>query len=279
MTTNQKTNDQKGLHSQVAVVTGGGRGIGRVMVQKLAEAGAAVAIVARTSEQLEETASLIESAGGSVKAWIADVTDEKRITEFVVEVEQSLGPISLLVNNAGRAKASGPIWESDPDEWWRDMEINLRGPYLCTRAVLPGMISRRNGTIINIASNVGVWPTPYATAYSCSKAALLRFTDSVAESVKPMDVQVFAISPGWVWTAMPAAAGKEMKKADPKFEGIPDSDVSPPELAANLVVRLASGEADQLTGRYIHVTDNLDEMISMSAKIQKDDLYALRLQT
>ena len=199
----------------------------------------------------------------------------------MVEVEQWLGPISLLVNNAGRASASasGPVWESNPDEWWRDMEINLHGPYLCTRAVQPGMISRRNGRIINRASNVGVWPTPYATAYSCSKAAILRFTESVAESVKPIGVQVFAISPGWVWTAMTEAAVKQMKKANPKFEGIPDSDVSPPELAANLVVRLASGEADKLTGRYIHVTDNLDEMTSMADKIQEDDLYALRLQT
>lgn len=276
---NQKTNEQKHLHSQIAVVTGGGRGIGRVMAQHLAEAGAAVAVVARTSEQLEETVSLIESVGGNVKAWTADVTDEKRISEFVAEVEQSLGPISLLVNNAGVANASGPIWMGDANDWWRDMEINLRGPYLCMRAVLPGMISRKSGRIVNIASNIGIRPAPYATAYSCSKAALLRLTDSVSESVQAMGIQVFAISPGWVWTAMTERAVKEIEKADPDFEGIPDSDVSPPELVANLIVRLASGEADKLTGRYIHVTDDLDKLIAMADKIQEEDLYALRLQT
>lgn len=183
MTKSQETNKQEASRSQDAVVTGGGRGIGRVIAQQLAAAGVAVAIVARTSDQLEQTASLIKTAGGSVSAWAADVTDEKRINEIMAAVEESSGPITLLVNNAGRSSSSGPVWEGDPDEWWRDVEVNLRGPFLCTRAVLPGMISRRKGRIVNIASNVGIRPAPYATAYSCSKAALLRFTDSVAESV------------------------------------------------------------------------------------------------
>jgi len=278
MTKSQETNKQEDPRSQVAVVTGGGRGIGRVIAQQLAAAGAAVAIVARTSEQLEQTASLIETAGGSVSAWAADVTDGKRINEVMAAVEESLGPITLLVNNAGRSSSSGPVWEGDPDEWWRDVEINLRGPFLCTRAVLPRMISRRKGRIVNIASNAGIRPTPYATAYSCSKAALLRFTDSVAESVKALSVQVFAISPGWVWTAMTERTVRVMKEKMPDFEGIPESQVSPPELAANLVVRLASGEADNLTGRYIHVTDDLDELILTAAEIQEQDLYALRLK-
>ena len=161
----------------------------------------------------------------------------------------------------------------------RDVEINLRGPYLCARAVLPGMISRRKGRIVNVGSNVGIRPAPYATAYSCSKAALLRFTDSVAESVKAMDIQVFAISPGWVWTTMTEHIVKVMEELMPDFKGIPDSQAFPPELAANLIVRLALGEADNLTGRYIHVTDNLDELILAAEKIQEQDLYALRLQT
>lgn len=279
MTKSQETNKQEASRSQDAVVTGGGRGIGRVIAQQLAAAGVAVAIVARTSEQLEQTASLIETAGGSVSAWAADVTDEKRINEIIAAVEESSGPITLLVNNAGRSSSSGPVWEGDPDEWWRDVEVNLRGPFLCTRAVLPGMISRRKGRIVNIASNVGIRPAPYATAYSCSKAALLRFTDSVAESVQALGVQVFAISPGWVWTEMTEHTVRVMKENVPDFEGIPESQVSPPELAANLVVRLASGKADNLTGRYIHVTDDLDELILTAAEIQEQDLYALRLQT
>jgi len=277
--TNQESNQQTDLRSQVAVVTGGGRGIGRVIAQQLAAAGAAVAILARTQAQLEQTTSLIETTGGTVLAWPADVTDESRVNQVIAEIEQSLGPITLLVNNAGRNNASGPVWEGDPDEWWRDVEINLRGPYLCSRAVLPGMISRKSGRIVNIASNVGIRPHPYVTAYACSKAALLRFTDSVAESVKAMGIQIFAISPGWVWTAMTEQAVKVMEEVIPDFEGIPDSEVSPPELAGHLVVRLASGEADNLSGRYIHIQDNLDELILTAERIQKEDLYTLRLQT
>ncbi|MEN8242419.1 MAG: SDR family oxidoreductase, partial [Chloroflexota bacterium] len=192
MTEKQKLTNQKELGSQVAVVTGGGRGIGRVISQKLAAAGASVAVLSRTQSQLDETVSLIKSAGGTVSAWSADVADENQIKAVIEEVESTLGPITLLVNNAGSGTASGPIWEGDSDDWWRDVEINLRGPYLCTRTVLPGMISRRNGRIVNIGSNVAIRPTPYATAYSCSKAALLRFTDSVAESVSAMGIQVFA---------------------------------------------------------------------------------------
>ena len=267
------------LNAQVAVVTGGGRGIGRAMAQHLAAAGAAVAILSRTQEQLDQTVSLIEAAGGRVSAWAVDVTDEQAINQTITAVEQSLGPITLLVNNAGSSQSSGPIWEGDPADWWRDLEINLRGPYLCSRAVLPGMISRGHGRIVNVASNLGIRPAPYATAYSCSKAALLRLTDSLAESVQAMGISVFAISPGWVWTAMTERAIQVMQEQIPDFAGIPDNQVSPPELAANLVVRLASGQADPLTGRYIHVTDNLDELILTADKIQEQDLYALRLQT
>jgi NAD(P)-dependent dehydrogenase (short-subunit alcohol dehydrogenase family) len=274
---NRKTEEIRDLHSQVAIVTGGGRGIGRSTAQMLAEAGAKVAVIARTEDQLEETAALIRSAGGNVSVFPADVTDEQRIKHVTAEVERLLGPITLLINNAGSGKAAGPIWSGDADEWWRDVEVNLRGPYLCSRAVLPGMIARREGRIINIASNAGIRPVPYASAYSCSKAALLRFTDTLAESVEALGIRVFAISPGWVWTEMTEHAFKIMKEAMPDFQGIPDNEVYQPEVAAKLVVRLASGEADTLSGRYIHVNDDLDGLISDVKRIQEEDLYTLRL--
>jgi NAD(P)-dependent dehydrogenase (short-subunit alcohol dehydrogenase family) len=275
MTSEPQTNQN--LHDQVAVITGGGRGIGRVIAQRLASAGVPVAILARSKDQLDEAESEIEASGGRVLAFAADVTDEARILDAAAEVEHTLGPITLLVNNAGSSRASGPLWTGDPDEWWRDVEINLRGPYICSRAVLPSMIARQQGRIINISSNAGIYPNPYVTAYSCSKAALLRLTDSLAASVQALGIQVFAISPGWVWTEMTERAVEKMKQMIPNFQGIPDSDICPPEMAAELVLRLARGEGDQLTGRYIHVKDDLDSMISNAEQIIASGLYTLRL--
>lgn len=274
---NSDLNSKFELNSHVAVVTGGGRGIGRAIAQALAEAGAKVAVLARTGSELEETVELIESSGGVARAWRADVTDAARIREVVKEVEGSLGPITILVNNAGRGMAGGPIWETDQEEWWRDVEVNLKGPFLCSSLVLPGMITRRQGTIINISSYVGVRATPDATAYACSKAALLRLTDSVAMSVKEYGVTVFAVSPGWVWTRMTERVVEQLKANDPTFEGIPESQVHSAEEGARLVVRLCTGEADLLTGRFIHVVDDLDAMLADAEKIIADDLYALRL--
>jgi 3-oxoacyl-[acyl-carrier protein] reductase len=266
------------LTGQVALVTGGGRGIGRSIAIGLAAAGASVAILARTAEQLTETADLIHAQGGRVETFIADVTDEQRIYAIAAKIERSLGPITLLVNNAASSYASGPLWTGDADEWWRDIEINLRGPYLCLRAVLPGMLARQQVRILNLGTNAAIWPAPYVSAYSCSKAALLRLTDSLAESVRSFGIQVFAISPGWVWTDMTRRAVEKMKEMNPDFDGIPESDVSSLEEVAQFVLRMASGEADSLTGRYIHIKNDLDLLLADIQRIQEEDLYTLRLK-
>jgi NAD(P)-dependent dehydrogenase (short-subunit alcohol dehydrogenase family) len=143
------------LTGQVAIVTGGGRGISRSAAIGLADAGAAVAILSRTAEQLAETAELIHAQGGRVKTFVADVTDEQYMNAIAADVESSLGPITLLVNNAASGRASGPIWTGDADEWWRDIENNLRGPYLCSRAVLPGMHARQQGRMIDLGRQAG----------------------------------------------------------------------------------------------------------------------------
>jgi 3-oxoacyl-[acyl-carrier protein] reductase len=266
------------LTGQVAIVTGGGRGIGRSIAIGLAAAGTSVAILARTAEQIKETADLIHQVGGRVETFVADVTDEQRVNDIAAQVESSLGPITLLINNAAGGRSSGPIWEGDADDWWRDIEVNLRGPYLCTRAVLPGMLARQQGRIINLGTNIAVRPAPYVSAYSCSKAALLRLTDSLAESVRGFGIQVFAISPGWVWTDMTRRAVEIMKEMNPDFAGIPESEVDPPEKVVKLVLRIASGEVDSLSGRYIHVRDDLDLLLTDIQRIQEEDLYTLRLK-
>ena len=143
------------LDSQVALVTGGGRGIGAGVARELAQAGMRVAVAARSAAQVEGVA---EEIGGL--AVVADVSEEASVARMVVDVEQALGPIDLLVNNAGvsGSVSPGPVWEEDPAEWWRVFEVNVLGAYLCCRAVLGGMASRGGGRIVNVGSGAGYLP-------------------------------------------------------------------------------------------------------------------------
>ncbi|MBD2079348.1 SDR family NAD(P)-dependent oxidoreductase [Leptolyngbya sp. FACHB-17] len=130
------------LSNQVAVVTGC-RGLGRVYAIGLAAVGASVAIIARSADQLEETVALIAQNGGRAAAFIANVTDQRAIEEVAQQIETQLGPVDLLINNAGVFPPFGPIWEIDPEAWWRNIEVNLQGVLLVTRSFLPAMIARR----------------------------------------------------------------------------------------------------------------------------------------
>lgn len=197
----------------------------------------------------------------------------------VAHVEADLGSADILVNNAGRFRAIGPLWEVDPNEWWRDVEVNLLGAFHCAHAVLPGMIARGRGHIVNVASNAAIQPGPYSTAYSVSKAALLRLTDSLAAAV-PYGVYVFAISPGRVRTAMAEylIASPMGEKWLPHWQTIRPEDLVPPERAARLAVFLASGRADALSGRYIHVSEDIEALARRAEVVRRDDLYTLRLR-
>src|SRR5262245_52379516 len=132
----------KKLTGQVAIVTGGGRGIGKAIALGLAKAGCSVAVVARAHDQLAETVKQVTQPGSRAISVTADDSDPDAVQKMVLEVEETLGSVDLLVNNAGLAGPIGPTWETAPDDWWRCLEVNLRGPMLCSRAVLPGMITR-----------------------------------------------------------------------------------------------------------------------------------------
>src|SRR5262245_46759765 len=190
------------LSNMVAIVTGGGRGIGRAVARALANAGAGVSIAARSENELTEAAALLREVSDRVAAIQTDVTDTVAVRRLVEETRRQLGPVDVLVNNAGTCHALGPVSEVDPDVWWRDVEVSLRGSFLCARAVLPDMLARKSGRIINMGSGVGLRPVPFVSAYSCGKAALLRLTDSIALETRGHGVSVFAISPGNVQTAM-----------------------------------------------------------------------------
>jgi 3-oxoacyl-[acyl-carrier protein] reductase len=248
--------------SGVALVTGGGRGIGARIAHELASAGMKVAVSARTREQVEEVAKEI---GGL--AVVADVSSPGDAEAMVAEVERELGPIDLLVNNAGIAGWEvEPAWEASPADWWRVYEINVLGAYLVSRAVIPGMIERGRGRILNTGSGSGYLPGQRTTAYGGSKAALYRFGEGLALQLAEHGIPVFTFSPGLVQTDMTESFGENMPW-------------TPPELAPQLVRVLASGRADKLSGRYIHAEhDDIEDLIRRADEILEADLNAIRLQ-
>ena len=271
------------LTDQVVIVTGGGRGIGHGIALTLAEAGAKVAVTARSTNQLVDTVAVIKKAGGRGMAVTADVTSQHAVEQLVHQVEKELGPVDLLVNNAGVSGPMGPLWEVEPDAWWRTIEVNLRGSYLCTRTVLPGMVNRGHGRVISVASIAGQWPWPNVAAYATSKCALIRFTENLAVEAKAHGVSAFSIGPGFVRTAMiedQAGSPEDEKWLGGLFRNVLAEDrVIPLEHVVDLVILLASGQADSLSGCFFKVENDVREMVQRAEEIQQGDLYTLRIRT
>ena len=258
------------LTSKTALVTGGGRGIGRGIAIGLVEAGMRVAVTARSADELAETVKLTD---GRAVAVAADVSDAAAVHAMAREVEARIGPVDLLVNNAGVSGPYGRLWACDPEDWWRCQEINVRGPFLCCREVLPGMMARRRGRIVNVASGAGIIAIPDMSAYVVSKTALVRFSEQLALEAAPHGVKVFPIRPGVVKTAMV----EEGRKHIPLVQRLLDEgrDVAP-SVVADLILRLGSGRLDVLSGRLITVNDDLDELVRRAAEIEREELLALR---
>lgn len=242
------------LAGEVAVVTGAGRGIGRAIALAQAEAGAKVALLARTASEIETAAGEIEAGGGVGRAYRVDILDLASVTRTFAAIEADLGPVSLLTNNAGAFAAIGPIWEVDPEAWWRDIETNVRGTFNCCRAALPAMIGRKRGRIINMVGGGTAGSFPHGSGYATSKAGLLRLTECVADTLSGSGVRLFAMDPGLVRTAMTeyqltSQAGQTYLDA---IVGLFDRGVNvPPTLAARLSVDIGSGRFDRLAGRML----------------------------
>ncbi|HET9673980.1 MAG TPA: SDR family oxidoreductase [Gaiellaceae bacterium] len=245
----------------IALVTGGGRGIGANIARELTRAGMRVAVSARTRAQVEEVAREIDGL-----AIEADVSKREDVERMVETVERELGPIDLLVANAGVMIEETAAWEVDPDEWWHVQEINVLGVYLSTRAVIPGMLERGRGRIVITASGAAYLPGSRGTAYSTSKAAVNRYGETLALQLEGR-IPVFPISPGLVRTDMIGG-----RLGD-------DAPWTPPELAPELVRELASGRFDRLSGRYLHAEhDPPDELEGRIDEILENDLNAVRLR-
>jgi NAD(P)-dependent dehydrogenase (short-subunit alcohol dehydrogenase family) len=268
------------LDGQVALVTGGGRGIGRAIGEALAAAGARVALAARSGDELAETVSAVGAGGGVARGWTLDVTDLGAVGGVVAEAEAALGPVTLLVNNAGTAQEPGPLWEADPGDWWRDLEVHVRGAFNCCRAVLPGMVERRRGRVVNIGSLVGARDEPYVTAYACAKAAFFRLTGTLAAETAGHGISVLCVSPGLVRTRMveQSLLGEAGRRWRPQIRTVPPEEYTPARRTGDLLVRIAAGEADPLSGRFLHAEDDLDELLADAGRVAAEDLLTLRLR-
>ena len=239
-----------------ALVTGGGRGIGADIARELAGAGWHVTVTGRTAGQVEEVAAEI---GGT--AVVGDVSKREDVERMIAAAE----PIDLLVANAGIAGWEDS-WETDPDDWWHVLEVNVLGVYLTCRLALPTMIERGGGRIVITGSGAAYLPGSSSAAYSASKAAVCRFGEVLAAQVEPRGVKVFVISPGLV-------------KSELTKHFSDDLPWTPPELAPQLVLELASGRFDALAGRYLHAEhDPPDELERRIDRIVAEDLNAIRLR-
>ena len=204
----------------VALVTGAGRGIGREIALALAREGCHVAIAARSPDQVAAAAAAVAGLGVQALPPVLDVTAEGAVARGVASTAARLGPVDVLVNNAGIAE-SAPFAKTDAALWDRHFRVNATGPYLLARAVLPGMLERRWGRVINVASLAGLVGAPYVTAYTASKHALVGFTRALAAEVAGKGVTVNAICPGFaatdiVWNGarnIAARTGKSFEEA------------------------------------------------------------------
>jgi NAD(P)-dependent dehydrogenase (short-subunit alcohol dehydrogenase family) len=254
------------LDGQVGLVTGGGRGIGASVARELASAGMRVAVTGRTREQVELVAAEIDGL-----ALVGDVSEREVVERWVGEIEERLGPIDLLVNNAAVIGAPEPFWERDPDEWWRVFEVNVLGPFLCCWAVLPGIVQRGRGRIVNVTSGAAYLPSLPAnaqdTSYPASKAALARFSETLAAQLAGSGVFVFAISPGLIRSEMTATLADDLPW-------------TPPEAPSRLIRKLAEGKGDLLAGRYLHAEHDadLEALAGRVVEVREQDLNAIRLR-
>ncbi len=241
--------DQGELSGQVAMVTGAARGIGRAVATRLANDGARVAIADIDQQAASATAKAIGDGAIPVRL---DVTDEEQWTTAVSLVEGTLGPVSVLVNNAGIAGRSAPAWELSYTEWRQVIDIDLGGVFLGCRAVLPGMIERGFGRIVNIASIAGKEGNPNAAPYSAAKAGVLGLTKAIAKEVAARGVIVNAVTPAVIETEILKQVSEEHVAY--MTSRIPMGRVGQPEEVAAMVRFLCSKDVTFSTGAVFDVS-------------------------
>lgn len=243
----------------VALVTGASRGIGRALAEALVADGWRVAALARDAAALSDLAAAAPQ--DRVLPLVADVTDGPAMAQAAAALAALWRAPDLVVANAGVLGAVGPTWEVDPDRWWGDMEVNVRGVFTTLHVTLPAMVERGSGRVVIMSSGLGRSPSPWSSAYGASKAAVTHLASSLGHELNGTGVAVFAISPGMVRTDMtdwPAG----LLAHRPDLAELPGDAYLPPSAAVGLVRDLASGRFDRLSGRFIHVRDDREALLA-----------------
>ena len=251
---------QDGMHTgRVALVTGAGRGIGAATARLLAEEGAAVALAARTEEEIISVAGEITSRGGTAIPVRVDVADEVSVSSCFETVRAELGDVTILVNNAGTPGVPLPVAATKPESWRRAFDVNVTGTFLCAREALPGMASANWGRIINVSSAAARHPVAGMAAYGASKAALDQLTRVLALEGEPYGISVMGVYPGVIDTRMQEESrsfgqnliGKQLHRM---FQGYKDYNMlRPPEDPADLICHLCTPAAKRLSGHIIRL--------------------------
>ena len=243
----------------VALVTGASRGIGRALAEDLLARGWRVAALSRDQEALSAFAAA--APADRVLPLVADVTDGPAMSQSFAALAALWRVPDLVVANAGVLAAVGPTWQTDPEQWWYEFEVNVRGVYTTLRNVVPAMVQRGSGRVVVMSSGLGRAPSPWSSAYGASKAAITHLVSSIAAELTGTGVAVFAISPGMVRTDM-TDWPEELLAHRPDLASMPDSAYLPASHAADLVADLASCRLDALSGRFIHVRADREELLA-----------------
>ena len=242
------------LDQRVAIITGGARGIGREIALAFAREGADVALFDVNAEPLEQTANELRALGRRAEGFVVDVTNGAAVDEGVAKVLDKLGRIDILINNAGITK-DGLLIRMDDAQWDRVLTINLKGTFLCTRAVAKHLLKQRRGRIVSIASVVGIFGNPGQANYAASKAGIIGFTKAVAKELASRGITCNAIAPGFIKTEMTEALPEEAKQR--LLQAIPMGTLGQPQDVAQAALFLVSDAARYITGHVLVVDGGL----------------------
>jgi len=234
------------LKGQVAIVTGGGRGLGRAVAEALAALGASVVVASRNAPELDEVVKSIRRTKGHALAQTADVSDDRQVQELVLATERWVGPATILVNNAGVIEPVAPLARSDAALWLRNVGVNIGGTYLPTRAIIPGMLERGFGRIVNISSGAATQPSHGLTAYAASKAGVVQLTRSLALELEGTGVTAVSYHPGSMDTEMQGRLRRrstaDFQRADEYRQMETEGKLIDPRRAARVIAYLTLPE-------------------------------------
>lgn len=248
------------LKDRVAVITGAGRGIGKRLAIAFAAEGAKVALVARTLPELHIAQMEITHTGGMSMVAPADVGDYHQVDDVIDAIGRRFGAIDILVNAAGIQGPIGPTGEVDPKAWAEVVRVNLLGVFHCCRAVLPAMVARRSGKIINLSGGGAAYSRPFFSGYAASKVGVVRLTETLADEVAEHNVQVNAMAPGATYTHMTdqviEAGERAGSKAFEEAQVTRQTRGVPPDKQIALALFLVSPRSNHITGKFLHVNDD-----------------------